>query len=107
MEEVNVFIHFFFILRTLIEISNSLRVCLFYDRATSSKEICLKDKRRTLLLLRDNEVEITTKVEYVYEDTRVTTRVEPDYKWGEIYQMISNKEVSDVGFEELTIYANI
>ena len=52
-------------------------------------------------------MEIITKVEYIYEDTRATTGVEPDYKWGEIYRMISNQNVSDAGFEELTIYANI
>ena len=53
------------------------------------------------------DVEIITKVEYIYEDTRATTGVEPDYKWGEIYRMISNRDVPDAGFEELTIYANI
>ena len=53
------------------------------------------------------DVEIVTKVEYSYEDTRATTGVEPDYKWGEIYRMISNQYVPDAGFEELTIYANI
>ena len=53
------------------------------------------------------EVEIITKVEYIYEDTKASTRVEPDYKWGEIYRMIANQNVPDVDFEELTIYANI
>ena len=53
------------------------------------------------------EVEIITKVEYIYEYTKVTTGVELDYKWGEIYTMIANQKVPDVGFEELTIYANI
>ena len=53
------------------------------------------------------EVEIITKVEYIYEDTKATTRVKPDYKWREIYRMIANKNVPDVGFEEVTIYANI
>ena len=38
----------------------------------------------------DPEVEIITKVEFIYKDTKATTRVEPDYKWGEIYRMISN-----------------
>ena len=52
-------------------------------------------------------VEIITKVEYIYEDTRATTGIEPDYKWGNIYRMISNQDVPDAGFEELTIYANI
>ena len=53
------------------------------------------------------EVEIITKVEYIYEDTKATIAVELDYKWGEIYRMIVNQNVPDVGFEELTIYANI
>ena len=48
-----------------------------------------------------------TKVEYIYEDTRATIGVEPDYKWGEIYQMIANQNVPDAGFEELNIYAKI
>ena len=47
------------------------------------------------------------KVEYIYEDTKATTRVELDYKWGEIYMMIANQNIPDLGFEELTIYANI
>ena len=29
------------------------------------------------------EVEIITKVEFIYEDTKATTGVELDYKWGE------------------------
>ena len=53
------------------------------------------------------EVEIITKVEFIYEDTKATTGVEPDYKWGEIYRMISNENVPDARFEELAIYANI
>ena len=55
----------------------------------------------------DPEVEIITKVKFIYEDTKAITGVEPDYKWGEIYRMIANQNVPDAGFEELTIYANI
>ena len=55
----------------------------------------------------DHEVEIITKCEYIYEYTRATTREELDYKWGDIYRLVSNQEVPDTGFEELTIYANI
>ena len=47
----------------------------------------------------EHDVKIITKVEYIYEDTRATTGVDPDYKWGEIYRMISNQEVPDTGFE--------
>ena len=53
------------------------------------------------------EVEIITKVEFTYEDTKATTRVELDYKWGEVFRLISNHNVPNASFEELTIYANI
>ena len=66
-----------------------------------------RQKKKAHVAEGEPDVEIVTKVEYIYEDTRATTRVEPDYKWGEIYQMISNQDVPNAGFEELTIYANI
>ena len=50
MEEVNRLLQFFFIIETLTKISNGLRTCGVYGRVTISKEICLKDKRRRLLL---------------------------------------------------------
>ena len=53
------------------------------------------------------KVEIIAEVEFIYWDTKASTRVEPDYKWGEIYRMIANQNVPNVGFEEQTIYANI
>ena len=55
----------------------------------------------------ERDVEIVTKVEYTYEDTRCIVGVEPEYKWGKIYRMITHQEVPDTGFEEETIYANI
>ena len=66
-----------------------------------------RQKKKSQVAEEDPEIEIITKVEFIYEDTKVTTGVEPDYKWGEIFRMISNQNVPDVGFEELTIYANI
>ena len=66
-----------------------------------------RQKKKAPITEGDPEVEIITKVEYIYEDTRSTTSVEPDYKWGKIYRLISNQEVPDTGLEELTIYANI
>ena len=66
-----------------------------------------RQKKRAPVVEGEPEVEIITKVEYIYEDTKASTGVEPDYKWGEIYRMIANLNVTDAGFEELTIYANI
>ena len=53
------------------------------------------------------DVEIITKVEYTYEDTRCIVGVELEYKWGEFYRLITHREVPDTSFEEETIYANI
>ena len=61
-----------------------------------------RQKKKALVVKGEPDVEMVTKVEYIYEDTRATTGVEPDYKWGEIYRMISNQDVPDAGFEELS-----
>ena len=66
-----------------------------------------RQKNKSQVVEGEPAVEIITKVEFIYEDTKTTTGVEPDYKWGQIFRMISNQNVPDDGFEELTIYANI
>ena len=66
-----------------------------------------RQKKKAPVVEEEPKVEVITKVEYTYEDTRCTTGVEPEYKWGEIYRLISHHEVPDIGFEEETIYANI
>ena len=66
-----------------------------------------RQKKKAPIAEGELDVEIITEVEYIYEDTRATTGVEPDCKWGEIYWMIANQNVPDAGFKELTIYANI
>ena len=59
-----------------------------------------RQKKKAPIAEGEPDVEIITKVEYIYEDTRATTGVEPDYKWGEIYWI-------DARFKKLNIYANI
>ena len=66
-----------------------------------------RQKKKAQMAEGEHEVEIITKVEFIYEDTKAFIGAEPDYKWGEIYRMILNQNVPDVGFEELMIYANI
>ena len=53
------------------------------------------------------EVEVITRVEVIYEDTKATIGVEPEYKWGEVYRMISSQSVLDASFEDMYIYTNI
>ena len=64
-------------------------------------DISKRQKKKATVVEGEPEVEIITKVEYIYEDTKATTRVEPDYKWGEIYMMIANQNVPDAGFDFL------
>ena len=66
-----------------------------------------RQKKKAPVVEEEPEVEVITKVECIYEETRCTTGVEPEYKWGEIYRLISHQEVPDTGFEEVTIYADI
>ena len=66
-----------------------------------------RQKKKPPVVEGELEVEIITKVEFIYEDTKASTEVEPKNKWGEIYRIISNQNVLDASFEELTIYANI
>ena len=64
-------------------------------------------KKKAPIVEEEPEVEIVTKVECTYEDTKCIVGVEPEYKWGEVYRLIAHQEVPDTGFEEETVYANI
>ena len=64
-------------------------------------------KKKSPVVEEEPEVEIVTRVEYTYEDTKCIVGIEPEYKWGEVYKLITRWEVPDKGFEEETIYANI
>ena len=66
-----------------------------------------RQKEKAPIVEEEPNVEIVTKVEYTYEDTRCITGVELEYKWGGIYRLITHHEVPDTGFEEETVYANI
>ena len=63
-----------------------------------------KQKKKDQAAEEEPEVEVITKVEVIYEDTKAIDGVEAEYKWGEVYRMISNQSVPDVGFEDIPIY---
>ena len=66
-----------------------------------------RQKKKAPVVEEELEVKIVTRVEYTYEDTKCIVGVEPEYQWGGIYRLITNQEVTDIAFEEETIYANI
>ena len=49
-----------------------------------------RQKKKSQVAKEDPEVEVITRLEIIYEDTKSTTGVEPNYKWGEIFRMISS-----------------
>ena len=66
-----------------------------------------RQKKKAPMVEEQPDVEVITKTEYTYEDTQCVLGVEPEYKWGEIYRLISWREAPDMGLKEEPIYANI
>ena len=66
-----------------------------------------KQKKKAQATEEEPEVEIITRVEVIYEDTKAITWIDPEYKWEDIYRMISNQSVPEAGFKDFPIYANI
>ena len=51
---------------------------LWQEELTMSK----RQKKKAPVVEEDPEVEIVTKTEYIYEDTKCISGVEPEYQWG-------------------------
>ena len=66
-----------------------------------------RQKKKAPAVEEEPDVEVITRVEYIYEDTKCIVGVEPEYQWRDICRLITRREVPDIGFEEENIYANI
>ena len=66
-----------------------------------------RQKKKALVVEEQTAIEAVLPTEYIYDDTQCVTGVDPEYKWGDIYRLISRREVPDMGLEEEPIYANI
>ena len=66
-----------------------------------------RQKKKAPAVEEGPEVEVVTKTEYIYEDTKCISGIEPEYQWGDIYRLITRREMPDIGLEEEPIYANI
>ena len=66
-----------------------------------------KQKKKAQVTEEELEVGIIIRVEVIYEYTEAFTGIDLEYRWGEIYRMISNQSVPKAGFEDLPIYSNI
>ena len=85
------------------ELLNISRCYTWQEELTMSK----RQKKKAPMVEEGPEVEVVMKTEHIYEDTQCVSGVEPEYKWGEIYGLISCREVPDMGLEEEPLYANI
>ena len=65
------------------------------------------ERKKALVVEEEPEVEVVTKTEYIYEDIKCIFDIEPGYQWGDVYRLITRREVPDIGLEEESIYANI
>ena len=50
-----------------------------------------RQKKKAPVVEEEPKVEVVTKIEYIYEDTKCISGVEPEYQWGEIYRLITRK----------------
>ena len=66
-----------------------------------------RQKKKAPAVEEQTAIEVVPQKEYIYEDTQCISGIDPEYKWGEIYRLISRREVPDTGLEEEPIYANI
>ena len=64
-------------------------------------------KKKAKVHEEDLDLEIFPMIEIIYEDTKEITGVEPEFKWGQIYHMIKDHTVPDVGLEDISLYENI
>ena len=72
---------------------------LWQEESTMSK----RQKKKTPVVEEEPEVEVVTKTEYIYEDTKCISGIEPEYQWGGVYRLITRREVPDMGLEEESI----
>ena len=66
-----------------------------------------KGKKKARDVEDDPEVEIIKKLEIIYEDTKPVSGSDPEFRWGQIYQMIKDHIVPGEGLEDIPIYTNI
>ena len=48
-----------------------------------------KAEKKAPMVEEQSAIEVVTRTEYIYEDTQCVSGVEPEYKWGDIYRLIS------------------
>ena len=71
-----------------------------WQENSSELKMSKRQKKKAPVVEEEPDIEVITRVEYIYEDTKCIIGVEPEFQWGEIYRLITRWEVPDIGFEE-------
>ena len=78
--------HYTFMYTSLITQQKGINITVWWqEEITMSK----RQKKKALVVEEEPEVEVVTKTEYIYEDTKCISGVEPEYHWGDIYRLIT------------------
>ena len=80
---------------------------VFLQAQSVSEIMPNKGNKKAKIADDESEVEITSRVEIIYGDTKSVTGTEPEYKWGTICHMLQDKKVPDTSLEDLNLHDNI
>ena len=84
----------------------SILSCYLWKEEVNST-MSKRQKKKARVVEEVPQAEAETKTEYIYGDTQCVSGVKPEYQWGDVYRLITRREVPDMGLEEEPIYANI
>ena len=48
-----------------------------------------RKKKKAHVVEEEPKIEVVTKTEYIYEDTKCISGIKPEYKWGEVDRLIT------------------
>ena len=66
-----------------------------------------KGKNKDKVTGEDSNMGILPRMGTIYEDMKAVTRIEPEFRWGQIYQIMKDQTVPYAGFEDIPLYVNI
>ena len=70
-----------------------LALVMFHPQSSHLKIAKKGGKKKDKVHEEDSDVEVFPRIEIIYEDMKLVTGVEPDFKWGQIYHKIKDQSI--------------
>ena len=70
---------------------------VFVQPQSASDTMPKKGNKKAKVAKEESDLEIMARVEIIYEDTKSVTGAKMEFKWGQIYPMLQDQKVPDVG----------